>query len=356
MKKFILFLVTMLLIFIIAFWFTGGYKIIATFDDNKTYEFISEEITNYNSLDGCKFFCDGILTFNNQKIIYLDYDNSIIWENQNRVFIDSVYVDEKNIYKCFENSIEIIDRNNKSYVVPEIQGKILNVSREKNKTYIIVKQNNDKNSLYILNDNNEIVVENMQKDESITGVSINGKSEAYCISTIKYTSGIIKNTISYNLIENVELWNETIENEVVIKIEIVNNNILVLGTENIYCFDINGSLMWKNSNYNKIKSFYIDDNKDRIYILYEGDEKTELLAYNFEGKVKEIYKLPKDTNKFRVSNNKIIIYNDNSISISHDGIVNKIFVEDNSKIIDLNVKNNEIYILQQDKLIKGKIK
>lgn len=356
MKKFILFLVTMLLIFIIAFWLTGGYKIIATFDDNKTYEFISEGITNYNSLDGCKLFCDGILTFNNQKITYLDYNNNIIWENQNRIFIDSVFVDEKNIYKCFENSVEIIDRNNISYVVTEIQGEILNVSREKSKTYIIVKQNNGKNSLYILNDNNEVVVENMQNDESITGVSINGKAEAYCISTIKYTGGIIKNTISYNLIENVELWNETIDNEVVIKVEIVNNNILVLGTENIYCFNINGSLMWKNSNYNKVKSFDIDDKQERIYMLYEEDEKTELLVYNFEGKVKEIYKLPKSTNKFKVLNNKILIYNDNSISISHDGIVNKIFVEDNSKIIDFNVKNNEIYILQKDKLIKGKIK
>ncbi len=356
MKKFILFLVTMLLIFIIAFWFTGGKKIIAIFDSNKSYEFISEKMTNYNSLDGGRLFCDGILTFNNQKITYLDHNNNVIWENQNRVFIDSVFIDENYVYKCFENSIEIINKHNQSYVITEIQGKIINVSRENNKTFIISKQNNGKNSLYILNDNNEVIVENKQYDESITGVSISRKSEAYCISTVEYINGNIKNTISYNLIENLELWEETIDDEVVINVKVVNNNILVLGTENVYCFNVNGSLMWKNSNYNKVKDFKIVDDQERIYVLYEQDEKMELLAYNFEGKVKEIYKLPKSTKSFKILDGKIFICNNNSISILQDGNVNKLFDADNSLIVDFNVKNNETYILLDDKLIIGKIK
>ncbi|MBP1926281.1 hypothetical protein J2Z76_002146 [Sedimentibacter acidaminivorans] len=356
MKKFILFLVTMLFVFIVTFWFTGGKKIIATFDDNKTYEFVSERMISYKSLDSSKLFCNGILTYNNQKITYLDYNNNIMWENRNRVFIDSVFIDENYIYKCFENSMEIINKNNQNYVVAEIQGKIINVSRENNKIFIISKQNSGKNLLYILNDNNEVIVENKQYDESITGVTINGKAESYCVSTIKYTGGIIKNTISYNLIEDVELWNETIEDEIVIKVEISNNNIIVLGTENIYCFNINGSLMWKNSNYNKVNDYEINEKQERIYILYDEDEKTEILAYNFKGKVKEIYKLPKNTKKIKIINNKLFIYNNNSISIAHDGIVNKLFDEGNSQIIDFNVKNNEMYILLEDNLIIGKLK
>jgi len=115
-------------------------------------------------------------------------------------------------------------------------------------------------------------------------------------------------------------------------------------------------LLWKNNNYNKIKDYIIDEKQERIYVLYEEDEKSELLGYNFEGKVKEINKLPKSIDKFAVFNNKIFIYNNNSISLLSDGIINKLFDENNLKIVDFNVKNDDIYILLEDKLISGKIK
>lgn len=356
MKKVILFLLMIIFIFGLSFWFIGGKKIISSFDDNKTYEFIGQKTNDINMLDVCKLFSNGILTYNNQKITYIDYDNNVVWTNENRVFTDNLFISESHIYKCLESSIEILDSNNETYVVPAIEGKVLNVSRENNKTFIITKQNNGRNSLYILNENNEVILENKQYNDSITGVSIGGKSESYCLSTIKYANGKISNTISYNLIDNMELWNKTIDDEVIINIKIVNNDVLLLGTENIYCYNSDGSLMWKNSNYNKIKDFQFNDSEERIYILYEQDEKAELLGYNFEGKVKEIYKLPKSIDKFKLLDNKIYIYNENSISLLHDNLVDKLFEKLNSQIIDFNVVNNNLYILLKDKLVFGQIK
>lgn len=355
MKKFIIILIMILVIFGITVYFTNGKELISSLDDNKTYEINNQEVLAFKTLDICKFFSKGIITYNNQKITYMDYKNNVIWENENRVFTDNIYIGEGYIYKCLENSIEIIDKNNQSFVVTEIQGKIINVSRENNKTYIITKQNNGRNSLYMLNENNEVVIENKNYDDMITGVSISDKSEGYCLNTLKYENGKISNTVSYNLID-MELWNKTIENEIIMKIKMINNNILILGTENIYSFNLNGSLMWKNSNYNKIKDFKINEKNEKIYILYDQGDKLELLVYNFEGKVKEIYKLPESAEKFAILDNKIYVYNSNSISLLHDNNVDKLIEESNSQIIDFNVENNKIYILFKDKLIQGQIK
>lgn len=356
MKKVILFLIMILIVFGLIFYFTKGKEFISSLDDNKTYEISNQESVDIKTLDVCKFFSKGIITYNNQKITFIDYNNKIIWENENRVFTDNIYIDEDYIYKCLENSIEIIDKNNQSFIVTEIQGEIINVSRENNKIYIITKQNNGQNSLYMLNEHNEVIIENKQYNDLITGVSISDKSEGYCINTLKYVSGKISNTISYNLIDDMELWSKTIENEIIMKIKMINNNVLVIGTENIYFFNLNGSLMWKNSNYNKIKDLEINEKDERIHILYNQDEKLELLGYNFEGKVKEIHKLPENTEKFDILNNKIFIYNENSISLMHDNNADKLIEENNSQIIDFSVENNNIYILLKDKLIHGQIK
>jgi len=356
MKKVILFLISILIFFGFVFYFTKGKDFISSFDDNKTYVISNKESLDIKTLDVCKFFSKGIITYNNQKITFMDYDNKVIWENENRLFTDNIYIGEEYIYKCLENSIEIIDKNNQSFIVTEIQGEIINVSRENNKTFIITKQNSGQNSLYMLNEHNEVIIENKQYNDLITGVSISDKSEGYCINTFKYASGKISNTISYNLIDDMELWSKTIENEIIMKIKMINNNVLVIGTENIYFFNKDGSLMWKNSNYNKIKDLEINEKEERIYILYDQDEKLELFGYNFEGKVKEIYKLPESTKKFDILDNKVFIYNDNSISLLHDNNADKLIEESNSQIIDYSVENNDIYILLKDKLIYGQIK
>nr|WP_312576681.1 DUF5711 family protein [Sedimentibacter sp.] len=356
MKKFLLFLFIMVIIFGLSFWFAGGKKIISSFDNNKTYKFTEQKINDINTLDDCRLFSNGILTYNNKKITYMDYENNPIWMNENRVFMENVFVSGDYIYKCLENGIEILDKDNHNYVIAEIQGEVLNVSRENNSAFIITKQNSGKNSLYILNENNEVVLENKQYNDSITGVALNDKSDSYCISTIKYIDGEIKNTLSYNLIDDMELWNKTIDGEVIIKIKIVDNSILVLGTGNIYCFNLNGSLMWKNSNYNRIKDFQISNKGKKIYILYEQDEKIELLGYNFEGKVKEIYKLPKNIEKFKIFDDKIYVYDEHSVNLLHDNIVDKLFEKLDSQIIDFDVINNNLHILLKDELVSGKIK
>lgn len=357
MKKFILFLIIILIVIMTTVYFTNGKELISSLDDNRTYKINDQEILEIKTLDICKIFNKGIITYNNQKITFMDYNNNVVWENENRVFTDNIYVEEDYIYKCLENSVEIIDKNNQSYVVTEIQGEIINVSRENNKTYIITKQSNGQNSLYIMNENNEVLIDNKQFNELITGVSINDKSEGYCLNSLKYANGMLINTLSYNLIDDMELWSKTIEDEIIIKIKVINNNLLVIGTENIYFYNSNGSLLWKNSNYNKIRDYEINEKTQRIYVLYEQDFKLELLGYNFEGKVKEIYKLPESTKRFNVISNKIFIYNDDSISLLHDNKIDKLIEDNNLQIIDFHVENNnKIYILTKDKLIQGQIK
>lgn len=354
MRKIIYFLMFFLVIMGIAFYFIYGKEFVLRLDDNKTYEIKNQNVISIKTLNESKFYNKGILTYNNQKFIYFDYDNNIIRENENRIFTYNVYVADDYIYRCLDNSVEVIN-NNQSYVITEISGEVINVSREKNRTCIITKQKNGQNSLYMLNENNEVIVENKQFNGMITGVSISDKSEGYFTTKLNYSNGKFINTLTFNLLDDLELWSNVIENEIIIGTKPINNNVLVIGTSNVYLYNHNGSLMWKNSNYNKIKDFEIDEKGEKIYILFEKNMNLEMLCYNYEGKVKEIYKAPHNVKIIKIYGNKIFTYNENIIYLLHDNNSDILYKSNNEQIIDFHVDNGNVYILLKDKLIKGQI-
>ncbi|HAS91772.1 MAG TPA: hypothetical protein DCS12_05885 [Clostridiales bacterium] len=351
MKKLIL-LIAIIIIFVVAFLSSPYFKdFLDALDENKVYKIENIKTTDINTLEEFKFFGRGIVSYNNQKIVYTDFNNKILWENQNKEFSNKVFVTDKYIFRQTNNNIMLLDNNNQEFIIAEIEGNIINVSRENGKTAIIVKGNGQ--SLYILNENNEVVVDKKEFQDIITGISISDKSEAYSLITLTFDNGNPVNTLYYNLIDDVELWNSSISNEILLKIKVVNNNVIAVGTENIYFYNNNGKLMWKNSIYNRILDYEIL--QDRINILFEKGESTELISYNFEGKVIEIQAAPFGVHKLKIVDNKILVYNNNSIYLLHSNKSDKIFEEFES-FEDFLIEGNTIYILFKNKIMSGQIK
>lgn len=351
MKKLIL-LIAIIIIFVVAFLSSPYFKdFLDALDENKVYKIENIKTTDINTLEEFKFFGRGIVSYNNQKIVYTDFNNKILWENQNKEFSNKVFVTDKYIFRQTNNNIMLLDNNNQEFIIAEIEGNIINVSRENGKTAIIVKGNGQ--SLYILNENNEVVVDKKEFQDIITGISISDKSEAYSLITLTFDNGNPVNTLYYNLIDDVELWNSSISNEILLKIKVVNNNVIAVGTENIYFYNNNGKLMWKNSIYNRILDYEILH--DRINILFEKGESTELISYNFEGKVIEIQAAPFGVHKLKIVDNKILVYNNNSIYLLHSNKSDKIFEEFESFEHFL-IEGNTIYILFKNKIMSGQIK
>ena len=351
MKKLIL-LIAIIIIFVVAFLSSPYFKdFLDALDENKVYKIENIKTTDINTLEEFKFFGRGIVSYNNQKIVYTDFNNKILWENQNKEFSNKVFVTDKYIFRQTNNNIMLLDNNNQEFIIAEIEGNIINVSRENGKTAIIVKGNGQ--SLYILNENNEVVVDKKEFQDIITGISISDKSEAYSLITLTFDNGNPVNTLYYNLIDDVELWNSSISNEILLKIKVVNNNVIAVGTENIYFYNNNGKLMWKNSIYNIILDYEILH--DRINILFEKGESTELISYNFEGKVIEIQAAPFGVHKLKIVDNKILVYNNNSIYLLHSNKSDKIFEEFES-FEDFLIEGNTIYILFKNKIMSGQIK
>lgn len=356
MKKTIIFIAVILIIVVGILYSTYGEDFFSALDEKKVYSMVNIKNIHLDTLDEYKFFNGGIITYNNQKTKYINYDNTIIWESESAVFSKKVFITDNYIFRQMENSTEVIDENNQRYVIAEIAGDILNVSRENEETYMIVKTDTGQNSLYIMNDNNEVVVDNKEFNEIITGVAIGDKSEGYSLITLNFEKGIPGNTLYFNLLDDVELWSTTIEDELLVKTQIVNNNVIAIGDKNIYYYNTNGKLMWKNSIYSKISDIEINKDSQRIYMLYEHDDNTELIAYNFEGKVVEIKNAPLGMKNVEVIDNKILVSNDSSIFVIHGSKADKIF-EDNQGIIeDYQLDGNTIRILFKDKLVSGQIK
>ncbi|MDD4089476.1 MAG: DUF5711 family protein [Tissierellia bacterium] len=351
MKKIVLFIV-IILIFIVAVLYSPYVKdFFEAQDEKKVYKIENIKTAEINTLEEFKFFDKGIISYNNQKIVYKDFNNKILWENQNTEFSSKVFVTDNYIFRQTNNNITVLDKNNQEFVIAEIDGNIINVSRENGKAGMMVKGNGQ--TLYILNENNEVVVDNKEFRDIITGISISDKSEAYSLITLTFENGAPVNTIYYNLIDDVELWNSSISNEIILKTKVVNNNVIVVGTENIYFYNNNGKLMWKNSIYNKILDYEIQ--QDKINILFEKDDSAELLSYNFEGKVMEIQAVPYEAHRLKIVHNKTFVYNNNTIYLLHSNKIDKIF-EDSESFEDFLIEGNNIYILFKNKIISGQIK
>lgn len=353
MKKIILFIV-IILIFIVAILYSTYFKdFLAILDENKVYKIENIEEREINTLEEFEFFDKGILSYNSQKIIYTDFNNRILWENENIEFSNRVFSAAGYIFRQTDKNITVSDKSNQQFVITEIKGNIVNVSRENGKTGLIVKGNGQ--SLYVMDENNEVVVDNKEFKGTITGLAISDKSEAYALTTLSFEDGGPINTLYFNLIGDIELWSSTIENEILIKTKIINNNLIALGTENIYYYNNNGKLMWKNSIYNKILDYEISSENQRINILFEKDKSAELISYNFEGKVMEIQEAPPLVTDLIMVDNKALVHNNNTVFLLHSNKADKVF-EDSENFKDILVDGNNIYILFKNKIIKGQIK
>lgn len=353
MKKIILFIAIILIFIVIMVYSTYGKEFLSLLDEKKVYKIENIKTTEINTLNEFKFFNKGIITYNNQKVVYMDFNNKVLWENENIEFTNRVFITDNYIFMQTDKNITVSDKNNQQFIMAEVYGNIVNVSRENGKTYMIVSGNGQ--TLYIMNESNEIIVDNKEFKDVITGISISDKSEAYSIITLTFNNGIPVNTLYFNLMDDVELWNATIEKEILVKTKVVNNNVIAIGTDNIYFYNNNGKLMWKNSIYNKILDYEISKENQRIYILFEKDKSTELIAYNLEGKVMEILESPKGVTNLNIVDNKIFVYNNNKIFLIHGNKSDKIF-EDTENFEQILIEGNSINILFKNKIIKGQIK
>ncbi|WP_313339320.1 DUF5711 family protein [Sedimentibacter sp.] len=356
MKKYIRVIIICLIVIFGLVYFTYGKEILILIGEKRIYNVKNTQETDIYALEEYMFFNDGVITFNNKKIVFLKYNNDIVWENEDTEFAKQVFVAGKYIFRKTENNVQVIDKNNQKYVIAEIKGDLINVSRENDKTYMIVRNESGNNSLYIINDSNDVIVENRGFDDKITGVSISDRSEGYSLITLRFDSGVVINTVYFNLLDDVELWKTTIENEILMKTQIVNNNVIVIGTNNIYYYNLNGKLMWKNSIFNKILDYEIKKDEQKLFMLLEKDGYNELITYNFEGKVLEINKIPSGAQSLKIYGNKIFAYSNNSIYLLHNNKVDKIYGDTESIIADFIVEGRDINILFKNKLVRGVIK
>lgn len=356
MKKLIIFIIFLLAAICAIIYFTYGGKFLTLLDEKKVYSLENIQTTKIDALEGLEFFNNGIITYNNQKIIFLDYSNNVLWKNEDTEFSKQVFAADNYIFRDMENTVQVLDKNGQEFIIAEIKGDIVNVSRENDKTYMIVKNGGRQNSLYIMNENNEMIVDNKVFEDNITGVSVSDKSEGYSLITLRFENGTTLNTVYFNLLDDIELWNMPIEDEILIKAQIVNNNVIVIGTKNVYYFDTNGKLMWKNGIYNKILDYKISKENKKIYILYEKEESTEIISYDFEGKIKEVIEGPKEAKKLRVYGDKIFVYNESGIYLVNGPKTDKIYEDTENSISDFTSEGSYIRILSKDKLVSGQIK
>lgn len=348
-KKFIYMLIIFIIALILLFSFYK-YKGSTSLFSKNLYTFIQKDNININTLKNSIFFKDNILSYNNQKLIYYNLNGEILWENEKNEFSESVYI-SNNVYRVSGNNVEMYDYEGNKQDIIKIDEKVISIQSQNSKT-IIITESNSKNSLYILEYPNELVLHKKDLENKILSVSINNKSESFTLSTFYIENGLLTSKLEFYLINGTAIWEMNLKNEIIIETYFCNNNIFAITDKNIYLINAEGKLMWKNS-LNKLLDYKIDIKNENIYLLVQNDKHTELIQV-YDGKINKRIKIPNELDTFKLVEDKIYVFNNKTITIINNGKVDLLW---NSKeeIKDFNIINHNMYILFSNKLTNGEI-
>lgn len=350
MRKKFIYMLIMFIIALILLFVLYKYQGSTSLFSKNIYTYVQKSNIDINTLKNSIFYENNIISYNDQKLICYDVAGQILWENEKNEFSDSIYI-SNNIYRVYGNNVEMYDYEGNKQDIIKIDEQIISIQSQKDKTIIITETNN-KNSLYILEYPNELVLNKKDLENRILSVSVSDKSESFILSSFYVDNGLLISELEFNLINGTSFWKMDLKDEIVIETYYYNNNIFAITDKNIYLINAEGKLLRKDS-ISKLLDYDIDHNKENIYLLVENEANNELIEV-IEGKIKKRIMIPSEFNKLKLIEDKIYVFNNKTVTIVNNGKVNLLW---NSKedILDFYVLNHNMYMLFTNKLICGEI-
>lgn len=323
--KVLLVIITLILLFI-------GYRIYKFNSIGSKVEFFQ-----MNSNENSKFI--GVLSNNyykveNDKFYAFNVNNEKLFEKEAKEIVNIIY--DKYIY--------LIDKNGLVQKIDRFSGK----EKNQQKLEIIpTKMEYINNNLIIYSDNSITILSNkLEIKDEIKGlnspVSFSINNNKYSVIELGFQDGKIYS--KFNIINNKNKEFSLISNEeVFLKTKIIGENTLLFSTRQIYL--INGNSIIKTTPLIDISA--IDISKDKIAVA----DSQVLRVYDFELNEiinKEVFM---DVDKLSILKNTIVLLSKDKIKVLENG---NLIEENIENVIDSYSKNNEFYLITNNKIQKIK--
>lgn len=321
----------------------------------KTYTLVDEHNTKNKKLEDYAFYNQGVVTFSKTKLINEKLTGETVWEKDSKRFYDNVYVFDDYIYRTTDNILEVTNAEGENYILSGITGKIINVSRENNKVSIITQTNDGTNLLYILGENHEMFVEAKEYRDKLVSVNTNPKADNYVTAGFKISGKNIVSIITYSLYDGLDLCNFEIEGELVLDTYIIANNILVVTDSGVHFYDSQGNIIWNFSSFDRLYKSNLDEVNHTIDILVDKNNQRSYIELTYDGVIKFEANFKEKVENIKKLDIYTFIYDNNNVYILNGQKLDKVWTS-TEKIKDVTLIDKYIYIMQNDGIIRGKIK
>ncbi len=311
---------------------------------NRTLELVCKSSINWDKNSQIEFINDKIIYYNNKKINWFNLKGKNIATKSIDLYSPLV--------KISENGILIADSTRGIVKLLDLYGNILwekkvnnikQISENSGKYIIQDRTMNKESQVKIFNKSGQIYTNYKANDGKIINSYINIDEDIKIYTILDIQNSVINNKmLVFNKDQNLS-WDKEFNEEIIQKIVFLNNDkVVVVTDEKIYAVK-NGKILWSKQIVEDLIYVGANEDKDIIYIV----KRQNIEFIDIKGRIKE--KIDTD-----ISCKRVVYYDNKLYTVGYNEIIgydiqgNKIlYFKNDEKIMDFCIKNNRALIITE---------
>ncbi|WP_069650972.1 DUF5711 family protein [Caloranaerobacter ferrireducens] len=329
-------------------------------NNEKTLQIISNINVDMNKYSGVNIYDDKILITDSNKIISLYYNGNIAWKKDIKIINPIIRFGKQNIYILdpLNGQVTALNLNGEEIWRYDFKKSIKDIVEKEDCLIIFTKAGESKDQINIFNLKGDLVGNIILEQGVALDCDISRDKKKVLINVLDLSDEKIKSKVALYSVNGYEIWGQSIENDIIAKINFIDGKILSVTKSNIRLLNSKQKLLWDRNVNGEIIDLRVDINDKKIILLYDGDKKyLEVVSINgrtimkkeVDKSIKKIYKkdsniyLAGDKRIYGISKDVFLDYNTSekikSIGILKDKLI--IITNENIKIMKLvNLKSN----------------
>ncbi|WP_423230307.1 DUF5711 family protein [Caloranaerobacter azorensis] len=316
-------------------------------NSTKTLELMSSMNIDMNKYSGIKIYDDEILIVSPNKIISLDYNGTVKWKKDIKAINPIVRFGMHNIYilDSINGQVIALDLNGEEIWRYDFKKSIEDIIEKGDCLIVFTKAGEKKDQINIFDLKGDLVGNIILEQGIALDCDISNDKKKVLINVLDLSDEKIKSKVALYSINGYEIWEQDVENDIISKINFIDDKILSVTKSDIKLLNSKQKLLWDRGIDGEIIDLNIDIENKQIILLYAGNKKyLEVISINGRTKMKK--EVDKNIKKIYIRDSNIYLVGDKKIY----GISKDVFLDYNisEKIKSVGVLKDKLIVITNE--------
>ena len=262
-----------------------------------------------------RFFNGEIIKYNDEGIAHLEDSHQVVLQKDFGFHEPVINFDNQYIYYADGQTGHVYILDNKLETISQFNLDMNIFNIEETGKYIMVHSKEDVETLYLIDNEGSIIYKN-SPDGNILNYDIGNNTYGFVTLSIDRE---IKSTLHLYDFQGQLDQTMDFEDEVIFKMDYIDDNILLLTDKNLYMMD--RQILWSNE-YSLIKNILIED--ERIFLLYSNTLET----LDLSGNILETLEVEENYDMIKGMEDGLILYGERDILIIKDEEIYRLTIDE----------------------------